>query len=1648
MPGVANTFVVSGKSGRLWRTRPSPRGDGLLAAFSKAAGHPPPSATSPFTAVAVSPGERLVAAADARGQVFLFDMARNRYGRLDRPGSAGTWVGFSPRDRRLLFAAFSDGMVACYDAVARCRLGTLVGHRGPVTGMAFAARRDELITVSRDALVMWDTLALRRQRSMGGRAGRRGIEGAAFVPGIGGILTAWSDGTLALWDADSLRQRGIARMRVECREGWRAAGMAVAPGGCWAAVHGSAPVVFLCDVGSMAFVRALGFPGFASPGEITRMAFMPDSTTAAAMGSDGVVRFVDVEEGLIVQELGLGGRGGDRLCDVFGMDPRGNVLAATTRQGRVAVFDLATARGRPFVPIRLMRTALVDGRVPASLLQAWDAQPAVEEGRRVAARESEDASVEGLEMANGVQPRGWCEAAGDCGKIGMASGAVERALRVVRLDPSSRVVNRRRLRTLLEAFGEYPAKYRLLIWEFLLQIPANGEAFEALSSKGLHPSFSALSQRFPIPDRALLGRLALALSRLAHWCPLFGEVPFMPDLAFPFVKLFGASDHACFEILATVMLNWAEGWFRQFPAAPTPTLVRMEGLLSHHDLRLFDALSSLPGGFPRVAWGLLSTLMSEVLSKSEWLKVWDHLVSNPPAFLHYVVLSYATFFREALMAIEVEEDIEAFLHRQRPVRINEVITGAYALRHNTPEHLRPPEGRLTPLRPGLAYPEVSDYPHLTVRHQFMEKERIQEEQEALLRRRWLLAELEGQTRRMEQQNASEWGASAQAEQAAKQEAERKRHEIRSMEQQLIAEKARLDDRAKGERLRQIQLLEEAYQACRARLERDMADEVEVMREEVAHKRRLLDYELKSKLEDERIVALELQAQRRMAALEQETLGKAARARTQAEVNTRLAAVEAHQKNQLEKWVAEDNELELRLRHEANRKNQVATAAEESAAREQLEEKLFAAELDSQAKLMQISKERSLRRVATQEAGRTATLLEEQKRREEAVRRQDEAFLRARAQEDKAWYEREEAAREEALKATREARLAEQRKRDIELKEFERLARVREGEAQLLEHRRQLERSHMAQQREMERDMEAIEESRARDLQTEMEIRLRQEETTQRLKHAAELGRIQDIAEKEEYEAAAKIRKELEDRLADEDANMRCRHQEVMAQLAVEREKQILELETAWRKKVLEAERADLERRQPLRKAKAAATQDQYVELERAAARTLPGPSSISETIGTTAGPSSKLLEAAAELTHQIQTLPTSPAMSTATGEGKSHLQMQAATTLSAETTSPQTPSPPVLRAIEAQDWDFGTEAHHLGAGSRCGDKPEAGRVAAQPLGSWGPLPLKGRRSHTHIEDMEWMKELRTLARGSVRPVPEESSPDGQNEGDPGLQGDGDRSGLGAVRVGNRSSIDELQGAKDGETWIPSLHDTWQPEFMHASRHAKEDAERAESSVDTETLLGIQFGRPSSLPLDSASPSPQPPMGSDVSNGSGPCQLSHHSSRTGTSDASGTGGALGASTSMHSSLPRHHLYSPTTADAESTGVGGSTSPKSGLEWANLLSIGGTSRASLSGDGTAEPFLASRQYSAITGLSKEQSPQMGEGSSRQHDMDAETSESPAGEVEANWPASRSAQKHTNLLSAMESLRRTMSEIGRDFPKGPSHKLWQDGGQSGGS
>lgn len=45
------------------------------------------------------------------------------------------------------------------------------------------------------------------------------------------------------------------------------------------------------------------------------------------------------------------------------------------------------------------------------------------------------------------------------------------------------------------------------------------------------------------------------LSSLAHWSAIFGELDYLPMLAFPFVKLFQNNQLVCFEVIATILGN-------------------------------------------------------------------------------------------------------------------------------------------------------------------------------------------------------------------------------------------------------------------------------------------------------------------------------------------------------------------------------------------------------------------------------------------------------------------------------------------------------------------------------------------------------------------------------------------------------------------------------------------------------------------------------------------------------------------------------------------------------------------------------------------------------------------------------------------------------------------------------------------------------------------------------------------------------------------------------------------------------------------------------------------------------------------------------------------------------------------------------------
>lgn len=68
------------------------------------------------------------------------------------------------------------------------------------------------------------------------------------------------------------------------------------------------------------------------------------------------------------------------------------------------------------------------------------------------------------------------------------------------------------------------------------------------------------------------------------------------------------------------------------------------------------------------AWPLLQTLFSEVLTRDEWLRLFDNVFSNHTAFLLVAVVAYVTCCRVQLLTLAFREDFEVAL-RQMAVQV-------------------------------------------------------------------------------------------------------------------------------------------------------------------------------------------------------------------------------------------------------------------------------------------------------------------------------------------------------------------------------------------------------------------------------------------------------------------------------------------------------------------------------------------------------------------------------------------------------------------------------------------------------------------------------------------------------------------------------------------------------------------------------------------------------------------------------------------------------------------------------------------------------------------------------------------------------------------------------------------------------------------
>lgn len=112
-----------------------------------------------------------------------------------------------------------------------------------------------------------------------------------------------------------------------------------------------------------------------------------------------------------------------------------------------------------------------------------------------------------------------------------------------------------KLNSVLKKYHEYPERYRSSIWRYLLSLPLQKESFESYVKRDPHPAYQNLYKTYSIKSYRLYNKLVRILSALAYWSPIFGEVSFLPDLVYPFVRVLKSDDLVLFEVLMCFLMQ-------------------------------------------------------------------------------------------------------------------------------------------------------------------------------------------------------------------------------------------------------------------------------------------------------------------------------------------------------------------------------------------------------------------------------------------------------------------------------------------------------------------------------------------------------------------------------------------------------------------------------------------------------------------------------------------------------------------------------------------------------------------------------------------------------------------------------------------------------------------------------------------------------------------------------------------------------------------------------------------------------------------------------------------------------------------------------------------------------------------------------------
>ncbi|CAF2035987.1 unnamed protein product [Rotaria magnacalcarata] len=755
-------------------------------------------------------GERLLAV-DQRGNVYVFDLIRNKFELVHRTGTSCTAVAFNLRNPSEFLIGMPDFTVKCFDADKKEFVAWLKGHTTPVKEISVDSNGDFCITTSAEIAFLWELKTFERKRKLTiTNKNDVCLYRAFFCPVSNYILTCFRDDSILVWDARNLEFKYQLAVPEKNPPFYRA--FAVTNDGGILVCGGKSSYLQIWNLETHKLMKIIELPKVIK--EIKEMAFLSESFDGgshkiiAMLCQDGILRFADIET---CRDLFQIGHEND-LIHHFLLSSNGKFCSCTLVSGQLHIYDLAsTWKELNRAPSPIVRTL----RSNDDCHNDTNSQITCSKGSTTA-RSSKSGATSSTNTitTNKLAIKKRSHSASDrlqlkqhyatriSDKTSISSSIVDQS--AFRNLPEG--LNFKKLYKILRFYGEYPSKYRAFIWRCLLRLPENHAAYAALVEKGGHSTFAKLQEQYPLKSRKLLRIMQRVLSALAHWSSIFGETDFLPLLSFPFIKLFENNQLICFEVIATVVFNWCQLWFMYFPNPPVNVLGMIENLLTHHDHTLLAHFVRYKVTSQIYAWSLLETFFSEIFNRDEWLCLFDHIFSNHPSFILYIVTSYCINNRSALLRVTELDDFKYFFHHRNPISVQTILTEAYRLSEVTPVDIDP-KRMIESFQPltRAQYPVFNKYPKFIVDYQIQEKEKLRQEEMTYIRQRELNVEMyrERQQRRHEEES---W----LRQQQLLIEAEEKRRKLLLEEDTRVKEqKTKLQTLNQEIKVREMQLLDVA-----------------------------------------------------------------------------------------------------------------------------------------------------------------------------------------------------------------------------------------------------------------------------------------------------------------------------------------------------------------------------------------------------------------------------------------------------------------------------------------------------------------------------------------------------------------------------------------------------------------------------------------------------------------------------------------------------------------------------------------------------------------------------------------------------------------------------------------------------------------------